>query len=90
MPHVPAPVIEKLVANRNKMKLPKSILDYFLVALSLLSFWYVYFSVDRNAIGLRGSIFSKADEPLLFWFGALFVIGVGVYLLYLAFKEGGE
>ena len=72
------------------MKLPKRILDYFLVALSLLSFWYVYFSISRNAIGLRGSRFSKADDSLMFWLGVVFVIGVGVYILYLAFKEGDD
>jgi 4-amino-4-deoxy-L-arabinose transferase-like glycosyltransferase len=67
--------------------MPKGKLDFTLIAFSLLAFWYVKFSFEREKIGLRGSRFDRVEDPLLFWFGIIFVIGVGVYSLYLVFAN---
>lgn len=65
------------------MRMPKGKLDFTLIACSLLAFWYVKFSFEREKIGLRGSMFDRVEDPLLFWLGIVFVLGVGVYSLYL-------
>ena len=66
-----------------RLRKPNSKIDFFHIGLSLLAFWYAHFSIERNAIGLRGSTSNRFEEQGLFWLSVLFVIGFGIYLLYL-------
>jgi len=68
-----------------KIKKPKEKLDYLLICLSGLAFWYAYYSFDKGAVGLRGSQFEMHESSFLFWSGIVFIVGFGLYLLYLVF-----
>ena len=65
-------------------------LDYLLICLSGLAFWYAYYCFDMGAVELRGSQFEMHESSFLFWSGIVFVIGFGLYLLYLVFMGSEE
>ncbi|GEM_PF-6496523 len=67
------------------MKLKK--VDIFLVLCSALCFWFVYFSIDRQFINLRGSIVEMESSPILFWSFLMFVACFGLYALGSVFFE---
>ena len=72
------------------MRLPKEKLDYFLLSLACLAFWYAYYSFENKSIGLKGSRYSMLSEPIMFWLSITFVIGFGGYCVFWALSNESE
>lgn len=72
--------------NVKKMKIPTlNATNVLLLLCSALSFWYVYFSIGRKFIGMRGTRVFMEKDPILFWLSITFILCIGCYSMILLF-----
>lgn len=79
-----------VMCQGGNLRLPRKKLDYFFLSFACLAFWYAYYSIESETIGMKGSRYNMLSDPIKFWISITFVIGFGGYCVFWALSNESE